>query len=298
MANYQLTFYFRQTNRGWTESFYVVSNTPAQTIVNAIRSTLVAPAMAFRHTLTVMQGFRLRNLDGSRSSKVEVIEQAGPGASASTNSVDNVVTAARVTIHCNGGPDRRLWIRGLRDADTLRDGISGAPNLSSIATQISAYTLGVKVLGGCTRVQTPAPNPANVPPTLFDWQNAVALFPHATNSQWTVVRVSDGATMPAVGNFVYFRGLPNPGALYLRGRFRVVETQTTPGLAFVVPAQYRGGGSSVAMQNCQWRRSEYQYLPWTDSDTPTISAHDTGSPSIRVRGRRSPLIRRSLTRAG
>jgi len=292
MATYSLSFLFRQFDRGWSENFFIQTNASVDNIKAGILTLVVGPSTDLRHPSTILQGYRLRDLASPRRSKPTPLNAANPGSAAGTNTPDIVSTALRASITSTNGPSRSLWIRGLNDRFSVRNSNTGAPDFSSVAEPMRRYLTAIRTLGGCVRTLVPAGT--NDPPTKLDWQNVNAFSLSTRNALWTTCVLPDGAALPGKNEFIYFRGLQNPRDLYLRGRFRVMDV----GANFIdVAAQFRGT-QSTACANTQWRKSDYSYAPFETFEPADFSDHQTGGPSVRARGRRSPQVRRQLTRAG
>jgi hypothetical protein len=299
MAKYQMTLFFRQYERGWSENFYVDSSLSLGLGIATAGVTVVPAALQCRDNSTVLQAIRLRSTENLRQAQTVKLNLVKSPTSTNPGQPDVVEVAARVRINSVRGVSRSIWIRGLDDDLTRRDGArQGITVQGSLATKINQYLTAVQQFGGAVRYQLPADGLGD---TRLQWHNILGFGRYTPNPLWTSVKVSGDTAMPAVGDRVYFKALETPRFLYLRGGLHVMAVtgpDTDGNKAFVVDSQFREQDAFVAAQNTQWRWQLYDFSAISNWGAFELGRHDTGRPTTSARGRRSPVTRRRLSRAG
>lgn len=285
---YQISMYFTQFGRGWSENIYSTLGTSPSEILADIASNL-GVISNFRASSTAIVAARVRDVASTRNSSIRNFGAPTPINILLATPPDVVTTSLPMVITTTGGPSRRLWVRGLIDLQTNRSQFNGLTVPGALAAPMASYFAYLRGgLAGAVQRTTPATLSG-----LLSWQNVTLMGVDPLNPNWTLITLSAGSVLPALNQQMYFRGFPNGLFQYLKGNFAVKSLTGTTG--FSVAATWREPVSSMAQANVQARQRAYTYLGFADYSLGELSSHRTGGPTIRPRGRRSASYRRRLT---
>lgn len=289
MPAYEMNLFFRQFERGWSESFFVVNGASVPALHALVGTAVVPLALQLRDKSTVLQAVRIVEAGGNRVGNTRKYGLSKSPNATTPGNPDEVATSLSVRIGSEAGKSRSLFIRGVDDDLTRRRGIDGTTIQGTLKNQMDNYLNAVALLGGAVQYLTPAVRGGGA--SLTNWQNVQSFGSDTTNAEVTQVNLQPGEVMPQEGMLVYFRGLENPRFLYLRGVFRVLKVTATPP-SFTINARFRESDTPVDCRDTQWRQVLYLYSQMSDWGNYELGKRDTGRPIITHRGRRSPVTRR------
>lgn len=127
MPFYKTVLQFAAYQQQWKEIFYQTQGTPAQAIAN-VDQNFADQAVSFRAAAVYVAGVSVQDVDQPRSALSKTFTvKANPTVDTQTNRPDLRNACAIVQLEsANGDSKRKLFIRGLRDQDTVRDATTGA----------------------------------------------------------------------------------------------------------------------------------------------------------------------------
>lgn len=273
---------FRQYDMKWWE-VYGCSTLDFPTLAAAVRN-LVAPALAFRHPACYISHFRITNPFAARQSQIVHINNPGnPIAGTIPETTSNACVCELAGDVA--GVTRRVWFRGLREADVRRYPNTGVDYMAGdLSAQVNSYFAAMRAINfGIPNVQPqdsgdnarhPIPS-VTVLPLQRVRLNCPEAFVLGARKRVILYRISQK----------YFPGL--------RGRFTV----TADGLG-IYPVGYLTPmpEGSYPINNAAFRKEEYRFTPFK-ADGLTFLAfnrRDTAGGPLDSRGHSRSLIRRSL----
>lgn len=273
----KIVLFFRQNASGWTEVYYSAADDP-RPIANAFLPVAL-DFVQLRNRATVLDAIRVSReaapplLSSPRVSWLEPVNQKG--ISGITDGPDLVNATALVRVTTNDNKTRHIWLRGLNDADTIREfnGISvPSPNL---VTRMAAMFSVFPNLAWCLKVLSPI--------TVHPWLPVLSFQQSLLSNKMTRVNLLPGTLVPVVGDRVYFRNVAQDLMPGLRGVF-IVQRSDPAIPSFEIP--YRTRTTDVVFaQNGQWRRAVYTYPAIQELKFQRFADHDTGRPITPSRGR-------------
>jgi len=276
MPNYKVNHFFEEFDQGWTETFYLSSSQSPQAIASyspADRDAVVG----WRSPGVVFQSIRVADADNPRTAFLFIVNQSV----APKSGVSPDITATMALIQLNaasGAGQRHLWLRGLRDQDTVRDDAGNSVPSANLVIAMNNYINLMLAKQYAIRVlRNRTVNPF-IPVVSFAPQNATS----------TVVTLGLLAPLPVVGDVVYFTGVPEDDLPGLRGQFRVIGQA---GNTFTIPYRYRNQANQVIPSKpCFYRKALYDYNAIGSGRFERFGSRDTGRPTTRFRGRRRGQI--------
>lgn len=290
---WQVAIKFQQFGAKWSETFYSLWANPVAQLRDLILLNPVNVITQFRASSTVFTGVSIRRTDSTRNSIVGVTNVApavanpfGPGVPPP----DVVRTTIPFIISAPNGQGRKMSVRGLPDASTLRSPINGRTDLSPIKDFLDQYYAFIQNnCQGAIRHTFPPPSSG-----VGSWQNVISLGRSAANPNWTDITLVGGSLLPAPGTLVQMRGFTNATFTYLHGDFVVKANPTTTSLS--IPATWREPSTTQTVANVQLRQHLYQYDAFdTSVSYGQLSSRKTADPTNGLRGARSKTTRRRLT---
>lgn len=282
MANFKLSFVYSQpVNKGFTEVYYRTANSirEAATFDNAF----LLGATQLRALITVLRKIRVSSVLGNRESVIVTVNRLGAqGADAAP---DIAGSAAVVNLVSSVVPSsRRLWLRGLRDADIVRDLLSGidapTPQLSNMITLWIRY---LSLNGFTIRSQMRV----GVPPNVF---SGITSVDGTIGSGLSVVHYA-GVQVPAVGSRVLIAQLDPKCLPGVNGAWTVLASANGQ---FTIGYNMACVGI-VATKTGRWRPLEFSYggIDQGLSGFDHFGTRTTGAGFTSGRGRRRAVRLRS-----
>lgn len=266
MPFYKLSFIFKLIDQGWTESYYVQE--PTATAAINIDPLTMGKFIDFRAQQTVLQAVRAVEVGGVRRGVVLPVNRRGQSSGATP---DITGATAQIAYSSPDGHNRKLWVRGLADADVVR----AADGSSQPSAFLNAGLLRMidQVTYKPFRIQflTAQPKYSNL-----------TLMPQTGNDAITTVNFPPAQTTPIPGEYVRFFGYDRCILHNFSAPFRVLAA--TAG-QFSIPYKWRLKDASYAPANLQWAKVVYGYDPIATGGFVQFTTRKTGRPFGLSRGR-------------
>jgi hypothetical protein len=154
MPNQRIILNFRQYDDKWSEVYYGAFE-GIQAAIAAIDATFQIRAVEFRQESVLLTSVKAQDVYQPR---VATIKRFQPPAAPSSISTPDVHNVAAVCFLATSGLDaqRHIWLRGIRDVDTLRDGTTGGDKPSAALLQgIRTYISNMNRVGLLIRALMP-----------------------------------------------------------------------------------------------------------------------------------------------
>src|SRR6516162_5222018 len=298
MSLFKGIYYFRSYDQGWTETYWMDSDSPFSvlSIMKPLATALIKPRWAgttidaLRISAVGPDNVALRQgglfpigVSGGRG-------QVDPQGKLGEDSPDITATAALIQVTMSDGGHLSLLWRGLDDDDVIRSNDAAAPvACEALQKAIKACS---KVLSGQAvgfTKQVALADPVGV--------NSVQASQLITGMAEFAVQ---GPVGFAVKDQVYFRGVPKAALPWLKVQW-MVKGVTATGIVIGYPYKYKDPivptGMTVQKVNRVFRGTQKpsSELTFAFQDFRT---RQTGRPTSRTRGRAPGIRYRQLTRAG
>lgn len=266
----RVDFRFGLFNQGWTETLYRTDATLGQTLTAGI-GLMQNFSLGFRDSRVFSEGIKASQVVPPAPRTTSRDPAAGNGGRGGF-SEDVVNTAVLVSLASAAGPRRAGLLRGLNDADTIRDPVTGAFTPSAGLLLALGFYLQALIANNW-QIQYLDPS---LPTIGID---SVTVSP--TNPQLTqFTTLTPHGFSP--GFVIYFKRVPLQTLPWLKGKWivRTVPNVTTftIGYPFPTPGAYTLARTGV-------RQVSYLYSPIVSTTILNLRSRKTGSGLRPTRGR-------------
>jgi hypothetical protein len=240
----KIVLFYNQFDQGWSETYYVNVNTPPSAYLDSISQRQWSRFVSLRHVSCSLYAARATVLFGARQSDTTVFSGArqlygsqGTSTSSPGTTADLSSTSANIRLVTDPQtPSRVVAIRGLLDADVVRDAFGGSTPSATLNDGISRMVGQIIQLGW--QVRTESRPPAS--PFLWIYPNSlVSANTQSSNLQLNAAAALNLTTYP----MVVFQGIPHDD---LPGFPRTATVQfQSAGAPFIVTIPYRFRASTT-----------------------------------------------------
>jgi hypothetical protein len=284
----KVVFFYQQGARGWTETWYTQANNPISWQEVNITPALLTTLVAFRAAGTRVVACRISQVDPPRLSftlqfagRYKIVSTLG----STTNAPDMASTDAMWQINGTDGSKRKLFIRGLRDVDTVRDADGFDTPSPFLTSGVNKMLTNLFNIGLVLRSQVRPPNGG------LAWNTVIGVTPQVAMPAYTQITTLNNPVLPSPPPCkIVFQQLNKdnlPGF--------PIQTETVPGFVIagngiVVKYRYRGPSNPTPFTTMRFTGLVYTYIAMGTWTFVAFSERKTGRPFGVPRGRaRSPV---------
>jgi hypothetical protein len=283
----KVVFFYNQDAQGFSETYYHNSTNPF-TLANGLGDGLFASAIAMRGAGTQLLGVRCTLQDQFvRTSFTRLLGNTylvSGGPSTSTNP-DVTSTAGLIKLIDNSGQSRKLYLRGLKDNDVLRDANGFIQTTARLNGQLKKFVSYLSANGLCIRTGVRPPNGTLI------WNAVKQIEPVATGSPNTKIDLFAGSGYVA-GTTVIFQGIDRdvlPG--FPRSAVVVDHVEAAPA-SITIPYTYRAATDVVIpAKPVKFTAVKFNYTTIQDYELENWTEHKTGRAFGVPRGRLRSVVR-------
>jgi len=278
MPNYKCVFTFTQFNQQWSEIWYQTASS-LQAVVTLLTPAVVAPFLYPRDQTVTLIKIRVSDTANNRTSTV--LQQNVAGALMSTGPDVTSVCALMTIASPTYGVSRKVWLRGLSDYLTVRNGNTGISQPGPLLGQaLTNYVTALVANGWLVQSRAKVSNPPVYP---LAWTQLYSITAPLNGNSATIF--TGAAPLPAQYTLVSINRVSQKDYPGLTGIFQVTNTVA--------------GGFQIAWNSTQvlttanitgrWRAVTYQYgaVAATGSGFQIFTTRKTGKNSTGGRGARS-----------
>jgi hypothetical protein len=295
----KVVLFYTQAQSGWTETWYTASGDPKVFINTLLTSDMLRAAVSFRSSLTYLTAARCTGIGGSKLSYTRSYGTNFRGNSILGTDInpDVVSSDAVVAVDALQVGRKRMFIRGLNDADIKRQGDGQDVPAGNLVAGMVNYLNAFANAGMAIRILQQPPNGGLV------WLPVEKVQAVAGVPQHVDVVTTDAAAAPlAVGGQVRFSRVPGDALPGFPSRATILALN--PGAVNGVRISYTlRGGTSVFPPSMQLTALAFDYptisrvatgllsLGGSPLAIERFSEHKTGRPFGLLRGRARSKVR-------
>lgn len=285
----KIVMFYNQGSAGWTETFYHPATTPPQFFAG-VSGNLFAKAIACRAPATVLFACRASSVDAPRSSITKffgnsyvVPPQAGPD-----KQPDIVGTDALVALNTSLGNNRKLYLRGLNDFNTLRSASFFSEPTALLNNGIQLYVNAMIAAQLQIRFGVRPPSGG------LTWYPVISVRPWTSSTSQSLC-VIQGLPVWAGNTQVLFEGVPKNDLPGFPRLANIVGPSTQDPLPadtdIYVNYRYRASTSIVYPSNMKVVLNTYQFSPIADWSFEAFTTHKVGRAFGVARGRARAAVK-------
>jgi hypothetical protein len=276
----KMVLFYNQFNAGFSETFYSPNDEPIS-VATSVSNAFLQKAVKFRAISVFLKAIRFSRTDGERRSFLQRPYPKAQGTRFETAEVgaDIVSTSAVYALQSAAGKHRRIWLRGLADADVRRDEFGNDIPSATLQKDVDAYFKGVFALGFAIKFVKRPPTDG------LTWRKVGAVQRiGVTNPNRSTFFTLPDAPLLTVGTVVSFRGIPSTLPRFPR-KAEILAVDTIDGVTNYTIAYQLPGGVSVGPKNLQFTAYTPAYSVMDDYAFERFGEHKTGRPFGSLRGR-------------
>lgn len=278
MGMYKIVVFYRLHAQGWTETFYREAASAVQ--ASQLNWNFEGRAIALRAVGTEYMGHRASAVSGPREVFLSLppapliagIVQHGDGAP------DITAVSGLIRLHSQSGASRHLWLRGLPDANTIRESTGGASVPTAAYKQMIQQYIQAMTQNDL-RIRQLSTNVANTA-SIVSMVNV-----NPPQSGYLELRTAGAPPAWSQGDTVVVRGPSTEDYPWLKGTFKI-QSMTAQGFIIRVGADADSITASRSVILAA-RRHAYEYPEIDSGQFVRWGTHDTGRPIGVPRGRRA-----------
>lgn len=295
----KVTLFYQQASQGWTETWYYGDADPKVFINTLLTSDMLNAAVNFRSSLTYLTAGRATGIGGSKISYTRAYGASYRGKSIVGVDInpDVVQSDAVVAVDALQVGRKRMFIRGLNDADIKRQGDGTDVPAGNLVAGMTNYLNAFANASMKIRILQQPPDGG------LAWLPVISVNPVAGVPTQTDIRTTGAAVAPlAAGGYVRISRVPTDTLPGFPTKAQII--QLNPGAVDGVRISYTlRGGAAVFPPTMQITAIAYSYQTISRvatgllslGGTPLIierfSAHKTGRPFGLLRGRARSKVR-------
>jgi hypothetical protein len=284
----KVVFFFNQGKQGWTETYYHNDSVPF-TLANTLFPSLIKPMTAFRASSVRLEAVRCTfiaqnsKLSFTKFNEFSILSK--PGVPLTDPEPDVTSTSALYSLYDSNGKSRRVWFRGLRDSDVVRDSSGVDKPTARLNQQIGRFIDAAGTLGLSIRTSNRGVLGANLPYLI----NSIA--PLNLGSFWSTVTFLGPATF-LQGDNIVFTGIDRnalPGFPRIANVLALVNTSPW---SVTIPYTYRSVRDTWAPGKAAYfYKNVYSYNAIASGQFEDFGEHKTGRAFFVPRGRSRSVVR-------
>lgn len=283
----QMTLFFNQLDKGFSETWYHPNDSPQQ-LANETDVSLYNLAIKFRHITTYFRAVRFSKVAPTAGGKESVLRSIFPRIFGTRGTItggpdegpDLTAASAVYQVEASNAKTKRVWFRGLADEDVQRSPFGIDRPSAELNKMILAYTGRLRSLGFGIRRTVLPPEGGAV------WRKVavVNLILGGSVPERAWFFLTNALPEFAVGDFVVFNGIPS-ALPYFPRQAEILGKTTVDGTVNYMIAYRLPGGFSVAPKNLRVTALVRAVSAMTDAGFKKLSDRKTGRPFGLSRGR-------------
>lgn len=288
----KVVFFYNQYKQGFSETYYINSAIDPQAWLDTLPGSAIRGLTDMRGLSTVLWAVRASTVDAPRKSAIRLVRGdfgglTFPAMTLAQQLSDVVSTTAVLRLFGALGKPRRVFLRGLRDIDTVID-TAGTDNPSAtLIGYFKKYVNALKTLSLCIKYTVLPPDGGKF------WFHVSEVHPQVINSAYAACVIGGIVAWPGnmnTGDYVVFQGAPST---YLPKWPRIAQiVARTAGAPWELTIAYRVPSQSNLIP-AKMRLTQFTpaYDAITTGEFERFSEHKTGKPFGMLRGRSKGLKR-------
>jgi len=278
---YKINHFFRLHAQGWSETYYRES-TDAVTAAT-VANNLITKSLGVRAQGVVFQAVRAARIDGERESFLNKIERGNDvGIVRQDFGPDVTAVSAELRFISPTGRTRYLWLRGLPDAQTVRNGLDGVSVVGeAYGTKLSQLHVALRAEDYKMRVVSQAAS-------LLRQVTGIISEPGNSPNVLKVMHAG-GALGGVYGDSVRFIGPILRQFPLLKGKHKIISSAADHVL--IALASDITPIAVLAPVTGQIKRYAFELQTLFTYQFSRFGTHDTGRPIDTPRGRRRKRAR-------
>jgi len=276
----KLVFFYNQYDAGWSETYYVAGSDP-KLFAGTLTKQFLQNSVAFRSASTVLKAVRCTRIEPPRFAFLLRPYPSPQGQRAFASGEGPDVTSTDAVIQLNGqiGASRRVFMRGLYDADVQRDSF-GVDFMGPILSKgINLFVAGLMAYGTTIRYLTRPPGGGLV------WQSLFNIAASDFNPFWTSFILDPAIPAHAVGDTLSFTNIPSTRLPGFPRTAKIIRISVDAGILKYSINYALPGGVAPAPRGLRCTTLLPAFDPIIDWQFGRFSEHKTGRPFGSLRGR-------------